>query len=269
MVYIKKTLFLSIFVFIFTQLFSAVSLSADKAGLTAKSAIVVNSKNGKILYDENSRIRLPAASTVKILTAVIVAERLDFKQWVRISKRAAGITPTKAYLTENAKYRVKDLLQAFLMNSANDAGVALAEAVSGSEIKFARLMNKKAKELGAQDSFFLNATGLPENGKRQYATTYDLAVFMREFLTHPYLVKIMQTKRAIIIGTDHKKIQLRNHNKLLEEKAFKLIGKTGYTRAARHCFLGVFPKGRDRLIVAILGSRKPWTDLKKLIRRKY
>ena len=251
------------------QFFLAVSWSKNNSMLTAKSAIIVNNKNGKILYDKNSRIRLPAASTVKILTAIIVAERLDFEQWVKISKRAAGITPTKVYLTENAKYRVKDLLQAFLINSANDAGVALAEAVSGSEIKFAHLMNKKAKELGAKDSFFLNATGLPENGKKQYSTTYDLALFMKEFLTYPHLVKIMQAKKATIVGTDSKKIQLRNHNKLLEEASFKLIGKTGYTKAAKHCFLGMFPKGRHKLIVAILGSRRPWADLKTLIRKKY
>ncbi len=265
----KKAQIFLLYVFLGIFLFVPVGLAHTEAGLTAASAIIIEQDEGKVLYRKNSRLRLPAASTAKILTAIIIIEELNLNDYVSVSKRAAGITPTKAYLTENAKYRVRDLLKCFLMSSANDAGVALAEAVAGTEIEFSRRMNRRAKALGAKNSFFLNATGLPEGNKRQNSTVYDLSLFMRKALTYPQLVKIMRIKEAVISGTDGKQIKLRNHNKFLWRKSDDLIGKTGYTRKAKHCFLGMFTKNGRNFIVVMLGSRKLWADLEYLIRKRY
>lgn len=244
-------------------------LSNQSALLTAKSAIVMDAKSGVVLFERNSNLRLPAASTVKVLTAIITAENLDLEKKLSVSKRAAGIAPSKVYLSEKESYKTKDLLLCFLMSSANDAGVVLAEAMAKTEYEFSLLMNKKAKSWGAKNSFFLNATGLPEYKKRQYSTAYDLALFMRKCIQYPVLTQMMQKKHANISGSDGKVIILRNHNKFLWSTTNDLIGKTGYTRGAKHCFLGLFSKGNRKFIVAILGSRKPWDDLEYLIGKKY
>ncbi|MBU4305873.1 MAG: serine hydrolase [Candidatus Omnitrophica bacterium] len=253
------------------QLFTtyASAKTASKQKLTAQAALIMDADSGTVLFKRNANLRLPSASTVKVLTATIIMEELSTDKQVVISKRAAGIAPSKAYLREGAQYKVKDLLQGFLMSSANDAGVALTEAVSGTEFQFSLLMNEKAKAMGARNSFFLNATGLPEGGKRQYSTVYDLALFMRKCLAYPQLVGIMRTKNAEICGSDGKSISLRNHNKFLWRSTNDLIGKTGFTKKAGHCFLGMFSKGKRRFIVAILDSSKPWDDLEYLMNKKY
>lgn len=258
------------FVLIVTGLFLASTGEAKQsASLTAKSAIVMDAQNGIVLFEKNVNLRMPAASTVKVLTAVMAADSLELEDSLPISKRAAGIAPSKVYLSEKQTYKVKDLLLCFLMCSANDAGVVLAEGMAETEFKFSLLMNKQAKSWGANNSFFLNATGLPEYKKRQYSTVHDLALFMQKFIKYPVLTQMMKKKYASISGSDGKIIKLRNHNKFLWRSTNDLIGKTGYTRAAKHCFLGLFSKGNKKFIVAIQGSRKPWDDLEYLIRKKY
>ncbi|MCM8812621.1 MAG: serine hydrolase [Candidatus Omnitrophica bacterium] len=243
--------------------------ATQTVGLTAKAAIVYDVDQGKVVYHKDMHALLPAASTVKILTALIVRQKLDLDERVTVSARAAGMAPSKAYLTAGADYAVRDLLKALLMGSANDAGAALAEAVSGTEIKFALLMNETAAAMGAKESRFLNATGLPEGKKRQYSSAYDLSLFMRKFLKYPELAEIIRTKNASITGSDGKVIHLRNHNKMLWRAPNTLVGKTGYTKRAQHCFLGVFPKGKRRLVVAIQGSQRPWADLQYLMDKRY
>jgi D-alanyl-D-alanine carboxypeptidase (penicillin-binding protein 5/6) len=242
---------------------------ASQSKLTAKSAIIMDAQSGKILYQRNAAVRYPAASTVKVLTAVMAADKLDLSAELPVSKRAAGIAPSKVYLTEKACYKVIDLLKCFLMASANDAGVVLAEAMAPTEFRFSLLMNEKAKQIGASNSFFLNATGLPEYRKRQYSTVYDLALFMKECMRYPALIEIMHTKFAKVCGNDGKMINIKNHNKFLWKNTNDLIGKTGYTLKAGHCFLGAFSQGKRRLIIAIQGSKKPWDDLEYLINKKY
>ncbi|MFH2144987.1 MAG: serine hydrolase [Candidatus Omnitrophota bacterium] len=241
-------------------------LAGQNTGVTAKAALVIDAKTKKVIYKKNPDLRLPAASTVKILAALIVFERIQLDAKVRISERAAGITPTKVNLTQGAYYKAEDLLKAFLMNSANDAGVALAEAVAGTEFKFAQLMNIRARELSAKNSFFLNATGLPETNKKQYSTPHDLAMFMGEFLKHKKLIEIIKTKEGVIVGSDGKEINLRNHNKMLWRNDCGLVGKTGFTRKAKHCFLGFYIKSGRKFIVSMQGSRKIWDDLTDLAR---
>ena len=242
---------------------------AGQSILTAKSAVIMDARSGEVLYSKNPDLRSPAASTVKVLTSVIAVKKLDLNKQLTVSKRAAGIAPSKVYLTESADYKVSDLLKCFLMSSANDAGVVLAEAMAPTEFRFSLLMNEQAKKMGAGNSFFLNATGLPEYKKKQYSTAYDLALFMKECLSYPFLVDIMKTKSGIISGSDGKNIEFKNHNKFLWNVSNDLIGKTGYTRSAGHCFLGSFTQGKRRLIVAIQGSRKPWDDLSYLIKKRY
>jgi D-alanyl-D-alanine carboxypeptidase len=147
-----------------------------------------------------------------------------------------------------------------LAASANDAAVALAEGVAGSEGEFAVLMNRKARGLGMHDSHFANATGLPDKSQRSSAR--DLAILTRAAFRHPFIKKVMAEKRVTITGSDGRKISRVNHNKLLWHlDRPQVLGKTGYTRSAKHCYAGIAYYDDRRVSLVILKSRKPWADI--------
>jgi len=231
--------------------------------LTANSAVMMDSTRGKILYSKRANKRRPPASTTKVLTALVVLDHLPLKKWIKVPKYAESIEPSKMYARAGEQYTVESLLKALLLGSANDAAYILAVGVAGSQSKFARLMNKKAKKLGAKSSYFVNPNGLPN--KRQYSTSKDLALIMRAAQKNSTLVRIMKKKSATIYSKTGRKVILRNHNKLLWRDPRDIIGKTGWTRKARHCFVGRVTYGVKVYTFAIMGSVRPWKDLKILI----
>jgi D-alanyl-D-alanine carboxypeptidase (penicillin-binding protein 5/6) len=231
--------------------------------LTARSAVIVRASDGAILYGKSPLLRLSPASTTKVMTALIVLEGFDLDKEVVISAKAVNVEPTKAGLSKGVKYTIRDLLKACLLSSANDAAVAIAEGIAGSEEEFAALMNKKAGDLGMKDTRFVNASGLPDTQK-PYSTTYDLTILMRAACQYPLFIKMMNMKEAVIKGNDGKTIDLRNHNKMLWRKP-GVIGKTGYTFRARHCFVGMDFSQDNPVAFAILGAKKPWEDIGKLL----
>ncbi|MBI4639708.1 MAG: D-alanyl-D-alanine carboxypeptidase [Candidatus Tectomicrobia bacterium] len=232
--------------------------------ITAKAAVIIDLLTGEVLFARNPHLRLPPASTTKIMTALIALEMGRFNQIIQVSKMAASAPASKVYLRENELITLHDLLYAILLNSANDASVALAEGLAGSEERFAQMMTQRAKQLGALNTNFTNASGLP--AEDHYSTAYDMATLMRYAVTHNTdLSKIMMTKTAMI-GEDYRgKRGLRNHNKLLWSFEGARGGKTGYTKAAQHCFVGSAKQGDSHLIVALLGSRNLWSDVRKLL----
>lgn len=235
--------------------------------ISAKSALLVDMNQKKIVYAKNPHWKLLPASTVKLMTALIVVEHLPLNTPVIISRYAASKPPSKAYLKEGEAYSAEELLNAMLISSANDAACALAEAVAGSEDGFASLMNKKAKELGALSTRFANATGLPDAQMKQYSTAYDLVTIMKEASLNPAIASIMRKKFAGIQNDDGRTILLRNHNKYLWRlKEPDLIGKTGYTIAAKHCFVGMLESHGRKYAFAFLGSRSIWDDLERLLK---
>ena len=161
-------------------------------------------------------------------------------------------------------YNALDLINAILISSANDASVALAEAVAGTEKEFAKKMNATARELGAQDSHFANASGLPN--KDQYTTVYDLHLIAKEALKRPDIYNIMRKRKMTIQGSRGKEIQLVNHNKLLFRKNYPVVLlKTGYTKSAKHCYVGKIYLNGGEYVFAFLKSRKPWTEIDHII----
>ena len=245
--------------------------SKNQKLVTAQSAILVDVTANRVLYSKKRHRKLAPASTVKVLTGLIAIEQLGLNKKVKISRKASRTQPTKVWLPEGAKYSSGDLINAVLISSANDASVAVAEAVSGSEWRFAQIMNKRAKQLGARNSNFLNASGLPAKG--QYSTAYDLYRIMKGAIKNDHVYNIMRKKVKRIKGTKGKTIKLVNHNKLLFKKNYPLIVlKTGYTKSAKHCYVGkIYYKGRQ-YVFAFIKSRKPWTDIDaflKLIKRKF
>lgn len=238
--------------------------------LTSIAGVAIDGTTGRILYAKNSHIKIPPASTVKLLTAMVALDRLQLSQKIRISKKAEETPSTSPHLYEGEIYTVEDLLYLLLLKSSNQAAVALAEAVAGSEEKFSELMNQKARMLGLRDSHFVTASGLP--GGNQYTTAYEIALLLYEALKYPYIKEIINTPVKIITSQQGRTLVIRNTNRLLFDEEYKetiLGGKTGYTRLSKHCLVNV-AKVKDRLIItSILGAPNRdalWEDTKKLIR---
>ncbi len=248
----------------FIILFSASTSIAEDIG--SRAAVAIDSSTGKILYAKNPELRCLPASTTKLMTAIVTIEQKDLKDIVTISRNVSLTPPHKAGFKEGDKVSIEKLLSAALIGSANDAAVALAEAVAGSEAKFVDLMNSKAILIGASNTKFINANGLP--GPGQYTTASDLSKIMNYALRYPKLKEIIGTRVTEISTERGKSIYLRNTNRLLWSDEELVGGKTGFTQKARHCFVCAAERGNDTVIVAILGSPSRsdlWRESEKLI----
>ncbi len=234
--------------------------------IKSRAALTVDASTGEILYSKNSNWRLPPASTTKLMTAIVAIENEDLSKVVTVSKNASRTAPTKVGFKKGDKVTIESLLYAALLGSANDAAVALAEAVSGSEQPFVSLMNQKARSIGAEDSNFVNASGLP--GKGQYTTALDLAKILNHALGIPKLREIIGTPEAKITTEKGKVFHIKSTDKLLWWDDKIIGGKTGYTNKAGHCFVCAAQGDGKTILVAILGSpsRKTlWRETKTLV----
>lgn len=246
------------------------SFSPDE-DLTARAAILIDSSTGKILYQKDPDLRLPPASTTKIVTAILTLESgRSLKNLLTVSKTATRVPATKLYLRPGQTLTIEDLLYGLLLSSANDAAVVLAEGIGGSIDHFAEMMTKKANEIGATNSHFTNPHGL--TAPDHYSTARDLALLFRYAMKNATFREIVQTKISSV--SSHmlvrkrpvaRRISVRNHNRLLWNFDGALGGKTGYTLAAQKCFVGAVQRNGVTLIVSILGSRDQWGDTRKLL----
>lgn len=250
-------------------LISSVSPAAAKGKyrVTCKSVIFSDSTKVKRLYGKRVHDRVLPASTTKVMTALIVLERLNLDQYVTVSSRAARAQPTKLHLRPGERYKVRDMLYAILIKSANDASIVLAEAVAGSEGAFVKLMNARAKAIGAKHTRFANSNGLPTKAV-QYTTAYDMYLIFRQAIRHGFFRKAIKYKYKTISSAAGRTIKLKSHNKILFKGwKRKIYGKTGYTRAAKACFVGTLQKGESALIIAVFGCPRRWDDIKHVVSR--
>jgi len=220
--------------------------------IKARAAVVMEAETGKVLFAKNPELRLFPASTTKLMTALVVLDRMRPNDLVTVSERAAAAPPTKIGLRRGDTITVGALLHAALISSANDAAVALAEAVAGSEEVFVELMNRKAVSLDLYNTRFINPNGLP--GPGQYTTALELAQIMREAVRYPLLQEILGTRVADVSTVEGRTKTITNTNQLLWSDQGLMLGKTGYTRDARHCFVGAGDCGSGTLVVALLGE---------------
>lgn len=235
------------------------SVAKLRKKLSSRSALVMDAKSGQILYAHDPDRPGQPASTIKVLTGLLSIKALQDKEYVYASKKAARMPRSKIYLKQGKSYRANDLINAVLLSSANDASVALAEKVAGSEKNFARLMTNKARQLGADNTVCKSATGLTSRG--QQSTVRDLAqIFNEAMKNQEFASRIGKTKTRTSYGKT-----LRNHNKALWQVKGALGGKTGYTRAARQTYVGKFGRDHEELVVAIMGSETMWDDVSRLV----
>ncbi len=255
------------YIFLFLLLFISSSTSVWAKMITASAFIVVNGQSGKIITSRNMHIQYAPASTIKLVTALVVRDHAAVSDRFRISQKARDVEPSKAYLTYNADYYVSHLLFALLLRSSNDAAIALAEGVSGTEASFVALMNQKCQQLGLKNTVCQNASGLPAPGAH-HSTVYDLVILMNAVVRDPVLLHMLKTPTRTIKGSDGRRITLTSRNKLLKKTNHMLIGKTGYTKNAGHCFVGLREGKQTPLLFAMLGGRRLWKDINVMLERK-
>lgn len=200
---------------------------------SAHSAIVMEVKTGRILYSKSINSKRAMASTTKILTALVALENGDLESYVKIPKEAVGVEGSSIYLRNDEKIKLKDLLYGLMLRSGNDSAVAIAHHISGSVEEFCKLMNKKAKDLGATNSNFMNPHGL--HHKAHYTTAYDLALISRAALLNEDFKKIVSSKRWIAERDGYNAFY--NKNKTLTQFKGGDGVKTGYTKAAGRCLV--------------------------------
>ena len=228
-------------------------------------AWVVMDDSGTIINSRHANARLAPASTVKLVTAMVILDSLCPDMPVTISKHAEKVHSIRPRLLAGEEMTVNDLLRLALMQSINSAAVALAEAAAGSERDFVVMMNNKAREIGATNTLFANASGLP-NG-RQYTTASDLVLILKAALTYPLIREILSEKIAVITTGGGRDMFIENTNNLLWQDENMIGGKTGYTGTARHCFVCAVNTDNGPIFTAVLGARTRrslWTSIEKL-----
>ncbi|NLU52258.1 MAG: D-alanyl-D-alanine carboxypeptidase [Clostridiaceae bacterium] len=249
---------------------SITTISADELGgestdtkaeapefhVEAKSAILIEAETGTVLYAFNEHESLPIASITKIMTMLLVMEALDSgkiktSDITTVSAHASQMGGSQVYLKEGETFTVEELLKAVAVHSANDASVALAEMIAGTEDAFVSMMNNKAAELGMKNTKFLDCTGLTDEG--HYSSAYDVALMSRELLIkHPRIIHYTTIWHDTFRDG---KFDLDNTNKLIKRYRGTTGLKTGFTRAAGFCLSASAERDGTKFISVILGAK--------------
>lgn len=232
--------------------------------ISGSSAVLIDAVSGQVLYDQNKDEKLPPASTTKMLTAIIAIESGKLDEMVTIGANPPKLEGTSVYLEEGEKIKLRDLVQAALVFSANDAALAIAEYLSGTAPEFAKLMNSKAKELGALNSNFVNPHGLTEEG--HYSTAYDLALIGKYAMNNTGFEEIVQMKVLDWQGQAWQ-TRLINKNEILWTYSGANGIKTGYTKDSKNTIVASASRDGRNYIAAVLGSSGTgiWEDAKTLL----
>lgn len=223
----------------------------------AKSAILMEQDTGKILFDKNAHEKLPPASMTKIMTLLIIMEQLDKgnltkDELVRVSENASSMGGSQVFLETGEEMTVDDLLKSIAIASGNDASVALAERIAGSEEAFVKMMNEKVKELKLKNTTFQNSSGLPADD--HYSTAYDMAIIANELLKYESITDYTSIYEDYLRkGTDNE-FWLVNTNKLVKFYPGVDGLKTGYTNEAKYCLAATAKKDDMRVIAVIMGA---------------
>ncbi len=223
----------------------------------ATAGILMDATTGEIIFEKNKDEKLAVASMTKMVAQIIILESIEsgkikWNDIVTASANASGMGGSQIYLTTGEEMTVEDMMKGISMASANDATVAMAEFIAGSEVEFVEMMNKKVKDLGLKNTFFKNCTGLDEEG--HYSSAYDMAIIARELLKHEKILEFSSVYEDYLREDTDNKFWLVNTNKLVRfyEGADGL--KTGHTDAAKYCLAATAKRDDFRLIAIVLGE---------------
>ncbi len=224
---------------------------------SAKSSILIEESTGEILYEFNSHEKLEPASMTKMMSLLLIMEAIENKvisldQMITVSSNASSMGGSQILLETNEKMSVDDLLKGVTIASGNDAVVALAEAIAGTEDNFVKMMNDKAKELNLKDTNFKNCHGLDEEG--HYSSAHDMAYIAKELVKHEKILEYSSIYETYLREGTNKKIWLVNTNKLVRFKEGVDGLKTGYTEGAGFCLTATMKRDGMRVIATVMGE---------------
>ena len=238
--------------------------------LSAKSAVLIDGKTGRVLFGKNYNNKMAMASTTKIMTCIVALENASPDEVVEISKRAASMPKVHMNAIKGEKYKIGDLLYAMMLESYNDVAVAVAEGVAGSVEEFAKLMNKKAGEIGAVNTNFVTPNGLDAKG--HFSTAYDMALIGAYAIKNQQFLKITNTKSYSFYDCNNKRhIVVNNKDAFLNMSSDAIGIKTGFTGDAGYCFVGAVKSNNRVYVSCVLASGWPpnktykWRDTTKLM----
>ncbi len=232
--------------------------------VSAEAAVLMDVTTGDVLFDKQAFKRKPPASTTKIMTAILGLEMGRPDEVVTVSPKAAAVGESTIHLDPGEKITLYELITGALVRSGNDACVAIAEQIAGSEQQFLKLMNKKALSLGAQNTHFANTNGLPN--KDHYSTAFDLALMASHGLQLPAFASITRQKETDIHFLEPDTfMNIRNTNKLLWNYPFADGVKTGTTTASGKCLVASATKEGRQLVVVVLNAPNRFGDAQKLL----
>ncbi|KPU28112.1 D-alanyl-D-alanine carboxypeptidase [Caloranaerobacter sp. TR13] len=269
--YIKKIF--SVIITLVLILNTLVVFADSNFDIQAKSAILIDASTGKVIYEKNPHEKLAPASITKIMVLLLAMEALESNKIklddkVVISDNASNMGGSQIYLEEGEEQTVEDLIKAISLRSANDAAVALGEYIAGSEEVFIQMMNKKAKELGMENTNFKNITGLDEEG--HYTTAYDVSLMSKELLKHKKIHQWLTVwMSSVKVGKEKDVVQnLVNTNRLIHDYKGANGIKTGFTRKAGYCLSASATRGNLTLISVVMGCKNSsirFKESKKLL----
>lgn len=244
------------------------SPDANSPKITAKSALFIDTKSGKILYAKNEAEKLPIASLTKVMTALIALENKNLNDEFLVSEPAANMEPDKMLLIAGEKLTLKELLYGIFLISANDAAEVIAEgSLPAGRQEFINLMNAKAKQLGMRDSLFVNPTGLDEDFSNSYSSAYDMALLTRYLIRRfPQVVEISKMPHIYLpLTQNHQDYDMYSGINLLTTYPGVVGFKTGYTPVAGLTIITLARKGDHEVIGVLLGSQNRREEVRELL----
>ena len=239
----------------------------DAPKISAKAALFIETKDGKVLFSKNPNLKLPIASLVKVMTALIALEHKNLNDKFVVSQRAADMEPDKMLLIAGERLTLKELLYGIFLISANDAAEVLAEGTTGDRGEFLKLMNEKSKQLGMNSSLFVNPTGLDEDSGNSYSTAYDLALLTRYSVrNYPEVVDISKTEHIYFpITQEHQDYDMYSGINLLTTYPGVVGFKTGYTPEAGYTLITLARQNGHEVIGVLLNSDYRRDEAKELL----
>lgn len=238
----------------FVKAYTVEDVQKSPFEIKSKSAILMDAATGTVLFEKNSHEKLAPASITKIMSLILILEsvesgKISLNDKVITSNYASSMGGSQIFLASGEEMTVEDLIKSIVLVSANDATVALAEHIAGSEEIFTKMMNEKASALNMKDTNFKNSTGLPEEG--HYTSAYDVALMSRELIKHPLFFK---WSTIWLDSIREGKFDLVNTNKLIRYYKGADGVKTGSTEEAKYCLAATAKRGNLRLIAVVMGA---------------
>ncbi|MFC7060519.1 D-alanyl-D-alanine carboxypeptidase family protein [Halobacillus seohaensis] len=258
--FVSMLLAISVITMLFHPAHTQAEDKKDSIAPTAPSAILMEKNSGMTLYDKEADKELPPASMTKIMTLLLIMEELEkenisLEEKVRISEHAASMGGSQIFLEAGEEMTVEDLLKGIAVASGNDASVAMAERIAGSEDEFVKMMNDKVKDLGLKHTHFENPNGLPHDN--HYSTARDMAVMARELLMHEAITDYTSIYDDYLRKGEKNEFWLVNTNKLIKNYPGMDGLKTGFTNKAKYCLTASAKKGDLHMIAVVMGAEKP------------